>query len=349
MPLVSDPTQVSFLYHSAVEQGVCLANFCTENTYTTEAIFRAVFEFGGAHGNPGLPIIIAATGHYASEPQLLKYTHLQDARMGLKALIEDVERLAAPDSPYHAIQVMLHFDHGQPDLDASLLELAADKFATLMFDASAMPFDRNIQATAEFVRRMAGRVLVEGAVSEIPEALSQDKLPLTTADQAEKFLQQTGAFLIVPDLGTEHRSLAAVAHYDGKRARQIRDRTGKRMVLHGLSSLQEEHFAALADDGIVKVNIWTVLEKVGSEAVARFMVDNLPNILPAQVIETLYSEGKLGEHFLPFIKGNQSAQPRREYFLEAARRQVWQNAVVQKMKYFLTHLKYAQLKTRADA
>jgi fructose/tagatose bisphosphate aldolase len=342
MPLTSDPSAVRDIYQTAVESSVCLANFCTENTYTTEAIFRAVHEFGGEHGISDLPVIIAATGHYASEPQLLKYTHLQDAAMGLNALIDDVERLSAPGILYHPIRVMLHFDHGQPGLDDALLEQAADKFATIMYDASALPFQRNIQATAEFVRRMAGRVLVEGAVSEIPEALDEDKQPLTTADQAEEFLQQTGAFLIVPDLGTEHRSLSAVAHYNGERARQIRDRTGKCMVLHGLSSLQEEHLAQLADDGIVKVNIWTVLEQVGGEAVAGFILENLPSILPAKAVKNLHHEGKLGDYFLPLIQG--ASQPKREFFLEAARRQVWQDAVVLKLKYFLTHLNYSRLK-----
>jgi len=341
MPLICDPAEVRNLYQKAVASGVCLANFCTENSYTTEAIFRAVHEFGREHGIPDLPVIIAATGHYASEPQLLKYTHLPVADMGLSALIDEVERLAAPDSLYHPIQVMLHFDHGQPGLDDALFKQAADKFATIMFDASAMPFKHNIQATAEFVRRMAGRVLVEGAVSEIPEALGEEKLPLTTADQAEEFLQQTGVFLIVPDLGTEHRSLSAVAHYDGERARQIRDRTGKRMVLHGLSSLQEEHIAQLADDGIVKVNIWTVLERVGGEAVARFIVENLPSILPAQALKQLHYEGKVGDFFLPYIQG--AGQQKREFFVETARRQVWQEAVVQKMKYFLAHLNYSRL------
>jgi fructose/tagatose bisphosphate aldolase len=347
MPLTSDPSEVRYLYQKAVESSVCLANFCTENTYTTEAIFRAVYEFGCEHGISDLPVIIAATGHYASEPQLLKYTHLQDATMGLRALVEDVERLAAPGSRYHPIRVMLHFDHGLPDLDEALFELAADTFATIMFDASAMPFQRNIQATTEFVRRMSGRVLVEGAVSGIPEALSAEKQPLTTADQAEQFLQQTGVFLIVPDLGTEHRSLSAVARYDGERARQIRDRTGKRMVLHGLSSLQEEHLARLADDGIVKVNIWTVLERVGAEAVARYVVENLPFILPAQAVKQLHDEGKLGNYFLPYVQ--RPGGPKREFFLEASRRQVWQDAVVQKMKYFLTHLNYSRLKNWTGA
>lgn len=338
MPLVSQPEQVTAIYAHAAERGMCLANFCTANRYTTEAILRSAYEFGCEHGLKDVPIVVSATANYTIEPQLVSYTPLKNAALGMKALVNDVALLLSPDSPYADLQVMLHLDHGQPEADESLFDWAADTFATIMYDASDWPMAQNIEMTRRFVERMRGRVLVEGAVAEIAQAIEQADAPLTTPDDAERFFDETGVFLIVPDLGTEHRSTAVAAHYDGERARAIRARIGSRMVLHGSSSLPDADLERLSSDGIVKVNVWTVFERLGGQAVARDILNELPRILPLDELRVLHEAGIIGRSLLEAAGGT----PQLDSLREERRRDVWQAAVVARMKFYLERYNYGQ-------
>jgi fructose/tagatose bisphosphate aldolase len=340
MPLISEIHAVEALYRQAIQSDVCLANFCTANVYTTEAILRATYEFGQECGNPYLPIVISATANYPIEPQLVNYTHFKDASVGMKALIDDVELMLSSESPYCDLQVMLHFDHGQPDLDSALFDDAADKYATIMYDASKWPLAENIEMTRQFVQRMRGRVLVEGAVTEITQASAHADVPLTTVDEAQHFYDETGVFLIVPNLGTEHRATTKAAHYDSQRARSITERIGKRIVLHGSSSLQEDYLPQLANDGIVKVNVWTVFERVGGQAIARYIVNHLDSILPQSELYALSQTGILGHSYRP--NGSEADEPKLEYLREDGRRDVWQTSVVGLMKFYLRRFNYAR-------
>lgn len=341
MPLISDVPAVEALYRQVTQSGVCLANFCTANVYTTEAILRAAYEFGQECNNPYLPIVISATANYPIEPQLVAYTQFKHARLGMKALIDDVELMVSSDSPYHDLQVMLHFDHGQPDLDSALFDDAADKYATIMYDASKWSLAENIEMTRQFVQRMRGRVLVEGAVTEIAQASARADAPLTTEDEAQRYYDETGVFLIVPNLGTEHRDTAKAAHYDSQRARSITERIGKRIVLHGSSSLQHEYLPQLANDGIVKVNVWTVFEQVGGQAIARYILDHLDSILPQSELYALSQAGILSQSYPP--NGSGAGEPKLEYLREDGRRDVWQSSVVGLMKFYLRRFNYALL------
>ncbi|MBL8155394.1 MAG: class II fructose-bisphosphate aldolase [Anaerolineae bacterium] len=340
MPIISEPGAVAALYNRAGERGMCLANFCTANLYTTEAILKAAHDFGQAHGLKQVPVVVSATANYAVEAQLISYSAAQDARVGMKALLDDVAVLVAPGGPYDDLQVMLHFDHGQPDVDEAMFDEAAGVYATIMYDASAWPMRQNIEMTRAFVERMRGRVLVEGAVAEIAQAEDHADVPLTTPEDAERFYRETGVFLIVPDLGTEHRATATAARYDGARAQAITGRIGRRIVLHGSSSLPDGDLARLAGDGIVKVNVWTTFERVGGQAVARYVLRELAHILPAEDVRALQVEGWVGPRVIEGIEAG--AAPRLESLREEGRRAVWQQAVIARMTFFLEQYGYAR-------
>ncbi len=349
MPLVTDLQQVESIYATARERGVCLANFCTANPYTTQAIFRAAYEFGREHGLVHVPIIVSATANYSIESQLVSYTPLHDARIGARALIADVELLLSSDSPYADLRAMLHLDHGQPDRDRALLPEILEKYATVMFDASNLPFEENIRRTAEFVEQHGHQVQIEGAVTEIVQAESHaQRDEVTTPEQAERFWRETGVSLLVPNLGTEHRATAPVARYDPQAARAITARVGKRLVLHGSSSVPEAALGTLVEDGIVKVNLWTTFERFGGQAVARFVLNQLGNILSAEELAALRAQGWLGERFFgdeyrdTVCEG--SVGPKLSGLREEHRRDVWQEAVVARMKFYLAAFHYAGFK-----
>lgn len=345
MPLISDPQVVEEVYNRAMDAGICLANFCTSNPYTTEAILRSAYEFGQVHGFRDTPIVVSSTANYPIEPQLVSYTHLKDARLGMQALIDDVEMMLSAGSPYADLLVMLHLDHAQPEADQAVIEGAIDKYATIMYDASEWPLEENIRMTREFVDRMRGKVLVEGAVTEIAQAVDDVDEPLTTPEEAEQYYHETGVFLVVPDLGTEHRATGVAAHYDGRLAQAIRERIGNRLVLHGSSSLRDEDLPRLPEDGIIKVNIWTTFERLGGQAVARHVLRELGNILTEDELRSLYDEGVIGDRYFDpeFIADACDGRlgPKLAGLREEARRDAWQAAVVERMTFYLDRFNYA--------
>lgn len=333
MPLISDPAHVERIYRRAMDVGMCLANFCTANQYTTQAILRAAHEFSTEHGLRDFPIVIAATANYDIEPQLVSYTPFHDALTGMHTLVRDVEALIMPGSPYAHLNVLLHLDHGQPGKDDALFEAALGKYATIMYDASHWPMATNIEMTRAYVEKVRGQTLVEGAVAEIAQAVDDADAPLTSPDMAERFFKETGVFLIVPDLGTEHRATGTAARYNGDLAREIARRIGPRMVLHGSSSLQDEYLSRLPGDGICKVNVWTIFERLGGQAVARDVLSQIVSILPADELADLGQQGILGPALMAQVRAG--ARPSLDSLREERRRDIWQQAVVGRMKFYL--------------
>lgn len=346
MSLITDPTHAREIYQQATARGICLANFCTENQRTTEAIFRAAHTFAHSHGLSSVPVVLSATANYPIEPQLQHYTGVDDAKLGLRALLADVDTFLSEDSPYRDVAVMLHLDHALPGYEEEIIPRCLDKFATIMYDCSYFPFDENIRRTAEFVERHGHQVMVEGCVDEIIQAEEAGTAHShrTEPAQAERFLRATGVDLLVPNLGTEHRATGVSAHYHGALAQEIRQKVGPRLVLHGSSSLADADLSRLAGDGIVKVNVWSIFERLGGQAVAGHVLANLGNMLPAPVIAQLQAEGMLGARFSDetFIEAlcQGAIGPKGWALVERGRRAVWQETVTARMLFYLEQFGY---------
>ncbi len=348
MPLINDPTHAREIYQQAAAAGICLANFCTENQRTTEAILRAAHTFAQAHDLASVPVVLSVTSNYPIEPQLQHYTGVADAKLGLRALLADVDTFLSADSPYADVAVMLHLDHALPGYEEEIIPLCLDRFATIMYDCSYFPFDENMRRTAAFVAQHGHQVMVEGCVDEIIQAeeAATAQSHLTDPAQAERFLAETGVDLLVPNLGTEHRATSDSAHYHGALAQQISRQVGPRLVLHGSSSLGDADLPRLAGDGIIKVNVWSIFERLGGQAVAGHVLHNLGNMLPAVAIDMLQAEGLLGPRFSDplFVEAlcQGAIGPKGWALVERGRRAVWQEVVTARMLFYLEQFGYAR-------
>ncbi len=348
MPLVTDPLEVEDIYAEAQEKNVALAGFCLETPREMEAILRATVEMARDYGVKNPPAILSFTGYHKPRSQLTLYTNVPDARLGWRVFLSDVETLLSEGSPYQDVRVMLHHDHCEPDLNQEMLDLVLDKLATIMYDCSELPLEENIERTARFVEETKHLVRVEGAVDEIYEAGSTEtKNVQTSPEQAERFVRETGVFLIVPNVGTEHRATREEAQYNSTRARQISQRVGKILVLHGSSSLYDSDLLKLKEDGIIKVNIWTILGRVGGQAVAEHAIRNLGNILDEKQIRALQQEGFLGPRYLEKeyiakVCGGELL-PKLSAVPESVRRDVWMDHVVPLMRLYMEKFGYRNL------
>lgn len=288
--IIKDATQVRELYAQARERGWVLPCLCSENLTTSEAIMSAAEEFRLEHGLKELPVVLAITCRYSHRSQASYYTATRDADLGLKLWTADAIALS---EKYKNIQLMLHLDHIQHDDDIELLNGPLDDYASIMYDASALPFEQNIIKTAEFVEKRHKDILIEGACDEIVDATGAQHNSLTTPERALEYCERTGADLIVANLGTEHRASGKDLHYYGEVARAIKEKIGSRIVLHGTSSVPNDTVRELFNDGVCKVNIWTALERDTTPALLAEMVRNAVRVGGPKVVKELEAEGLL--------------------------------------------------------
>jgi len=342
MPLITDYSAVRDVYRQAAEAGASLAAFCAEDRETLEAMLAAAVEVGREIGAADLPVVPSWTSRYPPRGQMKLVTACGDALLGTQLMLSDLEAFAGPNSPYRELRILPHLDHAFPWLDGDVLDTFADRFASVMCDASEKPFEENIRLTASYVERVAGRVVVEGCVDEIYESGGgARKNEPTSSAEAREFVSRTGADLIVPNVGTEHRATAEHVRYLGDRAREIRDAVGPILCLHGTSSLKSEDLQRLAADGFVKVNIYTTLAVHGGQAVARRVIEDLPDILEKAEIERLTAEGVLGPAVLGEREGGRPIGPKLVKAANPPRRDAWFSAVKERCRHFLAALNYA--------
>ena len=134
MSVVADPHEIRALLSTLRERRVALACFCTENSWTTEAILRAAVTAAGTMRLKAVPVCVAFTGAYPQRSHLGNYWVGGDLELGFRSVMADIWSLAGEGGPYGACTALPQLDHGQPDGDRGILENHADELAIVMFD-----------------------------------------------------------------------------------------------------------------------------------------------------------------------------------------------------------------------
>jgi len=343
MPLINNYSNVKEIYMQASELGIALPVFCAEDRETLDAILAAAYEYGKDIGVDNLPVIPAWTSRYPPRGQMRLITACGEPRLGTRLMFSDIRAFMDETSPYRNLFVMPHLDHAFPWLDGDILEDFADEFASVMCDASEKSFEENIKITAEYVEKVKGRVIVEGAVDEIFEYGGEgQKNEPTTIEQAKRFMEETGVDIIVPNVGTEHRATADKVKYLSERAREISSAVGRVLCLHGTSSVKPEELYKLPEDGFVKINIYTTLAVGGGKALAKKVLDTLGNIFCEDELKELVQKNVLGSAVLSPQYGETKlpVKPKLEYVTNPGRRDAWFEAVKNRCKEFLEVFNY---------
>ena len=340
MPIITDGEQAREILNGINKRGASIPCFCTESVYTTEAIFSGTASYKKQHKiEENLPLIIAFTASYEDRQQLKNYTGLQDPREGIMAVRSDIERLARKDGPYPGLDVIVHLDHAQPGEDDWIIEEYGDWLASVMWDCSKYSLKDNIRMVRDFVKKNRNRFIIEGAVDEIYNySASNEPLEvidrITEPEAADRYYRQTGVDLIVANLGTEHRRTEGTVAYHGKEARLISQLVGRRLVLHGTSSLNEEAIKNLAGDGIVKVNLWGNLESNPGKELVIKLIKELEHQLSDSQIKELVSEGYLDKNMM-----SGTFKPSIHYLTEKYRRdEIYLPVATRIIQYFYEQL-----------
>ena len=283
MKLITDRSETLAVLDRCRKAGVALFAPNGEQPAEIEGLCIGAQAFAEAHDVKEIPIAVGMTSIYADNPQFRKISlgcRIADDVSGLTGgnVREGCEIWLRQLACYQdlldtvpAVRVMPFIDHGWvPDQDDLALlhdPSIVDRMAMIMYDASKYDYDENIRKVSEYVKEFGDRVVIEGASDKIYDPKDIQRLKLSREDQLSKpekvaeFVEKTGVDLIVPNLGTEHRSVGvgtAERRYERELARAIRDKVGSIMALHGSSCLGGK-VGTTAADGIVKVNFYTAM------------------------------------------------------------------------------------------
>ena len=167
------------------------------------------------------------------------------------------------------VPVSVHLDHAST---VELVEAAAGLgLASVMYDASALPYLDNVRATTEVTRWCHERgIWVE---AELGEVGGKDGVHSATArtdpGEAARFVSATAVDALAVAVGSSHAMLTRDAVLDLGLIATIRHTVSVPLVLHGSSGVPDQDLIAAVRAGITKVNIATQLNRVFTAAVRR--------------------------------------------------------------------------------
>ena len=273
MAFITDKIKAKKIFDDAAERGVSIALFCTGSFWNTEAILLAANNFATKHKIDNIPVVVAMTSEYSHMQQSKRVTYSREPEVGIRAVFEYARLLSEGDyAPYPNVAVMSHLDHGDPVRDRWTLTENMDLLTSVMFDAQEYPYEQNLELTREYVKEYGDQVLVEGIIENL--AVGDGTAGTRSDDYVEKavkFIKETGVDFLVADLGTEQQSASKNSKCLKERAQSLTKELGRKMlVLHGVSSLTDEQFLGFANDGVVRVNMWTrIVREAGQYAAER--------------------------------------------------------------------------------
>lgn len=222
------------MFKRAYEGNYAIGAFNVDNLETFQAVIEAA-------KNTKSPVIIAITEN------VIKYFGISYLRHMISAAVEDT-----------GCEVALHLDHGR---SVEICKYCIDNgFTSVMIDASAYDFEKNIEITKEVVEYAHARgVVVEselGAIAGMEEDIDvNDKYGRFThpADVVE-FVSKTGIDSLAIAIGTAHGAYKFKPGQKPQLRFDILDEIeqqlpGFPLVLHGSSSVPQERLALVNQYG----------------------------------------------------------------------------------------------------
>lgn len=194
-------------------------------------------------------------------PVILQCGKLEIDRMGGFEETVETAYMAAKNS---TVPVALHLDHATTFEDCNAAINAG--FTSVMIDASALPYEENMEITRKVARRAhAAGVTVEGELGRLvgeegdiivkgPEAAQTDP------GEALQFVKDTGIDALAVSIGTAHGQYTFEPKLNIERLDRIKEVVDLPIVLHGGSGTPMNQVQEAIRHGIRKVNICTDIQ-----------------------------------------------------------------------------------------
>jgi ketose-bisphosphate aldolase len=169
---------------------------------------------------------------------------------GLDELYALVRSLAEPAT----VPVLLHQDH--PGEDRNIFRTLRRGYFSVMYDGGHLPLAENIRETARFAD------IVHGAGANLESEIGlfggeyQGGEPVRAGSAEAAEMAKSGADTLAVSVGSEHGQSSRL---DLELLREIADKTGIPLVLHGGSGIHPEDTAAATKLNVYKINIGAAL------------------------------------------------------------------------------------------
>ena len=210
---------------------------------------------------------ISAGAETAGRPVIMQISY--NAVRVHRGQVRPIAAAAAAVAAAADVPVALHLDHVE---DEDLLHAAADAgFSSVMFDASRMAYEENVRATARAVvwAHEHGMWLE----AELGEVGGKD-----CAHAPGVLTGRTGVDALAVAVGSSHAMTSRTARLDHDLIAALRDAVPVPLVLHGSSGVADDELGRAVRQGIVKVNVGTILSVAFTGAV-RSHIENDPRVV----------------------------------------------------------------------
>jgi len=181
--------------------------------------------------------------------------------------LEPIARAALAAAAAATVPVAVHLDHAT---EVGLVQDAvAVGLGSVMYDASAAPYDQNVRATAAVARWCHERgVWVEAELGEIGGKDGVHAAGARTRPaEAARYAAATGVDALAVAVGSSHAMLTRDAVLDAGLIAEIYRAVPVPLVLHGSSGVPDAGLAAAVAAGMTKINVATQLNKAFTGAV----------------------------------------------------------------------------------
>ena len=181
------------------------------------------------------------------------------------------------------VPVCLLLDHGTYDQVVKFIHFG---FSAVMIDASALPYEQNVEITRKVVgmAKVCG-ISVEAEIGHIPfmegsveTGHDAYESGFTEPEVAARFVHDTGVDALAVAIGTVHGLYRSKPNLDLERLRKISGSVDIPLVMHGGTGVGADGFKAAIANGISKVNIATDLSLTGVHAIEKLVEERKGNI-----------------------------------------------------------------------
>jgi fructose-bisphosphate aldolase class II len=173
-----------------------------------------------------------------------------------------------------SVRAVVHLDHAtERELVDQAVELG---FTSVMFDASALPYDSNVAETAAVVAQCRARgISVE---AELGEVGGKDGVHApgarTQPDEATRFVAETGVDALAVAVGSSHAMTERTARLDLDLIAELAAAVPVPLVLHGSSGVPDDEIVRAVAAGMAKINIATHLNTVFTGTVRELLAND---------------------------------------------------------------------------
>ncbi|MBU6500724.1 MAG: class II fructose-bisphosphate aldolase [Patescibacteria group bacterium] len=185
-------------------------------------------------------------------------------------------------------------------------EAAEAGFDEILFDGSKLSLEENIQQTKEavkIIRSIDKNILIEGEIGYIGSSSEVMKekpegIELTTAEEAVRFIKETGVDVLAPAVGNMHGLTEDMAkglsqkRLDIERIGKIKEATLTPLTLHGGSGTNDDDFVAAIKAGINIVHINTEIRVAWRRGLEKGLKDMPNEVAPYKILPPAVEEIK---------------------------------------------------------